>query len=142
MKLKRGVSIIAGILLLSLSFGSECADLPEAPGYLKKSLLVEEDKDNDFGYIKKTYKEEKKPFGPSTVKPFRATDRVNPLGYHTVKEALEDLQKKPDVIVKRNDDHWTIITRQVGANEDIWLFPPYWHKAYPAAVRRTIFEED
>src|SRR5688500_7899000 len=119
MKLKRGVSIIAAILLLSLSSGSECADLPEAPDYLKKSLLEEEDKDNDFGYIKKTYKEEKKPFGPSIVKPYRATDRVNPRGYATVKEALEDLQKKRDVTIERNNDKWPIISRQVGANEDI-----------------------
>ena len=64
------------------------------------------------------------------------------IGYQSVQQALDALRLKPGVVVEESEG-WTIITdKQSEKSNSIWSFAPTTHPAYPAAVKRTIFERN
>jgi hypothetical protein len=67
--------------------------------------------------------------------------RVLPEKPSLVTRALDALRSDPKATF-RVDDGWTIVTTQVGADTILWSFTPTSHPAYPAAVRRTVREEN
>lgn len=67
--------------------------------------------------------------------------RANSIGYASVAEALADLESNPAAEIKEQDG-WTIVSVQTGDERSIWSFTPPEHAAHPAAVKRTIYEQD
>jgi hypothetical protein len=71
-----------------------------------------------------------------------ASDRQSSIGYASVDAARAALKNDPNAEV-REQDGWTIIqTREGEKSMSIWSFSPPSHPAYPAVVKRTIYEED
>jgi hypothetical protein len=69
-------------------------------------------------------------------------ERSSSIGYPTVAAALADLKSNPNASV-REQEGWTIIRVQEGEKQSaIWSFSPIGYPAYPAAVKRTIYEQD
>ena len=60
------------------------------------------------------------------------------IGYSTVAEALAALRKNPDVSI-RVQDGWTIANDS--KDKTIWSFAPEGHPAYPAAIKRHMYEK-
>ena len=63
------------------------------------------------------------------------------IGYPSVKVALQELQSKPGVVVSDRDG-WTIIDDSTESDRSLWSFTPMGHPAHPAAVKRTIYDEN
>ena len=59
--------------------------------------------------------------------------------YKTVAEALTDLRAKPGVVV-RVEGGWTIAEER--KEFVMWSFAPAGHPAYPAVIKRNIYERD
>jgi len=70
--------------------------------------------------------------------PLPETDHAA-IGYSTVAEALNALRAKPDVSI-RLQGGWTIANDP--REKTIWSFAPEGHPAYPAAIKRHIYEKD
>jgi hypothetical protein len=63
------------------------------------------------------------------------------IGYATVKEALDSLKEKAGTDVSTQGG-WTIISDKENGNMVLWSFTPENHDAHPAAIKRTVFEQD
>ena len=70
-----------------------------------------------------------------------SADEESGIGYATVKEALADLSKNPHATF-RTQASWTIVEVSSPDENSIWSFTPEGHAAYPAVVKRTIYEKD
>ncbi|WP_341937448.1 hypothetical protein [Marinimicrobium sp. C2-29] len=67
--------------------------------------------------------------------------RVSSIGYGSVEEALSSLRNNPDASI-RVEQEWTIVQVKEENETSIWSFSPSSHSAYPAAIKRTVFEKD
>jgi hypothetical protein len=69
-------------------------------------------------------------------------ERTSSIGYPSVAAALKDLSSDPRASTRQYDG-WTIIeVRETGNRSAIWSFTPSNHPAHPAAVKRTVHEEN
>jgi hypothetical protein len=62
----------------------------------------------------------------------------NPIGYPTVKAAIEDLRAKPGILWSIGNG-WTIADDE--AAHVLWSFPPPTEPSYPSAVKRAIVKK-
>ncbi|MBT8145189.1 MAG: DUF4019 domain-containing protein [Gammaproteobacteria bacterium] len=82
-----------------------------------------------------------------TAHPLHAQDpeqpdtRTSSIGFATVEDALQSLRAKEGVNIT-NSDGWTVVDDSTGDNHVLWSFTPPGHPAHPAAVKRTVHEED
>lgn len=65
----------------------------------------------------------------------------SPIGYATVAEALQDLQNNSNADI-RIENGWTVIEERSDTEMVLWTFAPEAHPAYPAAIKRRIYESD
>lgn len=61
------------------------------------------------------------------------------IGYQSVAAALDALKSRSDVTIFERDG-WTIIEDDAAGT--LWSFTPASHPAHPAAVKRTVVQED
>ena len=61
------------------------------------------------------------------------------IGYQSVEAALDALKSRSDVTIFEKDG-WTIIEDDAAGT--LWSFTPASHPAHPAAVKRTVVQED
>jgi hypothetical protein len=61
------------------------------------------------------------------------------IGYQSVEAALDDLKSRSDVDIFEKDG-WTIV--EDNAAGALWSFTPATHPAHPAAVKRTVVQEN
>jgi hypothetical protein len=73
----------------------------------------------------------------STSPPPIAEDPHGDIGYPTVAAARADLQSRKGVTIS-NKEGWTIVSDPGASN--IWSFVPEGHPAYPAVVRRHVYQ--
>lgn len=64
----------------------------------------------------------------------------NSIAYATVEEARNDLTSRKDVEIRPMEDGWLVVN--VPSDNAVWSFAPPGHPAYPAAVKRFVFERD
>jgi hypothetical protein len=71
-----------------------------------------------------------------------AEERNSSIGYPSVAAAFQALSSDPRAVI-RIESGWTIVRVDEGeAGHALWSFTPEDHPAYPAVVKRTIFERD
>jgi hypothetical protein len=63
------------------------------------------------------------------------------IGYPSVAAALSALTRDPAAHFETQGG-WTIVTTVENGNHVVWSFVPRGHPAYPAAVKRTVVEEN
>ena len=65
----------------------------------------------------------------------------SPIGYHSYKEALNDLKSNPNAKISAHQD-WIIIEVSTDTEMTLWSFTPKGHFAHPAVVKRSVIEND
>lgn len=63
------------------------------------------------------------------------------IGYPSMQAAFDSLKNNPNAKFEIKQG-WTIVNLKSGENSEIWSFTPQTHEAHPAAVKRTVFEQD
>ena len=73
------------------------------------------------------------------AQPLAKAERISSIGYPSVAAAMEALRARKDVSISVQTG-WTVITEKDGLT--LWSFTPQSHPAYPAAIKRTVSEEN
>jgi hypothetical protein len=107
--------------------------------FMDNATALKAEQDHSLAYVRETWRRISRvcPNYQADISdaPLKEDPRAS-VGYTTVAEALESLEKKPGVSVTvTKPDGWTIISEP--STFSVWSFTPKGHYAHPAVVRRT-----
>lgn len=77
----------------------------------------------------------------ATIPSSQAEEKLDSIGYPSVQAAFEALQQDSTAKFRKQGD-WVIVNSKEDKNFVIWSFTPPSYPAYPAVVKRVLFEKD